>query len=238
MYTFLHRIASAFYNEYQSDIRHFTFVFPNRRAGLFFQKYLSELIDKPVFSPEIITVNDCFFNASTRRASDRTAELFRLYRIYRQVSKSEETFDAFVFWGEMLLADCNDVFKSRVDVAQLFTNVKELKEIDMMADYISDDQKAAIEHFWQHFLPKIESKTKKECIAIWKIMWPLYSEFCSELLSENLATEGMIFREVVDRLVSNDEPESFAERTFVFFGFNALNKSEKMLFEELQKRGK
>lgn len=238
MYTFLHRIASAFYNEYQSDIRHFTFVFPNRRAGLFFQKYLSELIDKPVFSPEIITVNDCFFNASTRRASDRTAELFRLYRIYRQVSKSEETFDAFVFWGEMLLADFNDVDKSRVDVAQLFTNVKELKEIDMMADYISDDQKAAIEHFWQHFLPKIESKTKKEFIAIWKIMWPLYSEFCSELLSENLATEGMIFREVVDQLVSNDEPEYFAERKFVFVGFNALNKSEKMLFEELQKRGK
>ena len=156
---FLQRIANAFYTAYEADIRKFTFVFPNRRAGLFFQKYLTELIDKPVFSPEIITINDCFFNASTRRVADRTAELFRLYRIYRQVSKSEETFDAFVFWGEMLLTDFNDVDKYRADPRQIFTNVKELKEIDQLSEYISDDQKAAIEQFWKHFLPKIESKT-------------------------------------------------------------------------------
>ena len=233
---FLQRIAKAFYTAYEADIRKFTFVFPNRRAGLFFQKYLTELIDKPVFSPEIITINDCFFNASTRRVADRTAELFRLYRIYRQVSKSEETFDAFVFWGEMLLTDFNDVDKYRADPRQIFTNVKELKEIDQLSEYISDDQKAAIEQFWKHFLPKIESKTKKEFIAIWRILLPLYEEFCNELRNENLATEGMIFREVVDKLRQNDDPEYFRDKKFVFVGFNALNKSEQMLFEELRKR--
>ncbi len=234
---FLQRIAQAFYTEYQADIRKFTFVFPNRRAGLFFRKYLMEVIDKPIFSPEIITINDCFFNASTRKVIDRTAALFRLYRIYRGISQTDESFDAFVFWGEMLLSDFTDVDKFNVDAQQIFTNVKNLKEIDNLHEYLTDEQLKAIEQFWKHFLPNIESKTKKEFIAIWKVLLPLYEQFKAELLKENTASEGMIFREVTDFLKKNETPEYFAGENFVFIGFNALNKSEKTLFIELQKRG-
>lgn len=236
MDSFLYSIAEVFYNEYQSDIRKFTFVFPNRRAGLFFQKYLTELIEMPIFSPEIITVNDCFFNASTRQIADRTAELFRLYRIYGKISRSEESFDSFVYWGEMLLADFNDVDKWGVDDKQIFTNVRDLKEIDMTSQYLTDEQRIAIERFWQHFLPTVDNKTKDEFISIWRILQPLYEEFRNELLSENLATEGMIFREVVELLEKNETPEYFIGKKFVFVGFNALNNSEKKLFVELQKR--
>lgn len=237
MISFLHRIASTFYTEYQADIRKLTFVFPNRRAGLFFRKYLMELIDKPIFSPEIITINDCFFNASTRKVADRTAELFRLYRIYKEISGTEESFDAFVFWGEMLLSDFNDVDKFEVDAPNLFRNVTGLKEIDWSAEYLSDEQRKAIEQFWKHFLPNVDSKTKKEFIAIWKVLLPLYEQFNTELLSENTATEGMIFREVTDLLKKNETPEYFNGKNFVFIGFNALTTSEKNLFIELQKRG-
>ncbi len=237
MKPFLYRIASAFYNRYQADIRKFTFVFPNRRAGLFFQKYLSEMIEAPIFSPAIITVNDCFFNASARRVADRTAALFSLYRIYKQISNSNETFDAFVYWGEMLLADFSDVDKFRADARQLFTNVKNLKEIDELPEYITPEQKSAIERFWHHFLPDANSKTKEQFIVIWKILLPLYEAFRDELLSENTATEGMIFREVVDRLLNNENPGYYEGKKFVFVGFNALNRSEQILFEELLKRG-
>lgn len=235
---FLQRIAKAFYNEYKADIRKFTFVFPNRRAGLFFQKYLTELIDKPIFSPEIITVKDCFFNASSRQVADRTAELFRIYRIYKEISKSNENFDAFVFWGEMLLSDFNEIDKSRVDAGKLFKNISDLKEIDWSQEYITEEQREAIAKFWKHFLPTIISKTKEEFIAIWRILLPIYEQFKAELLAENLATEGMIFREVIDQLKSLDVPEYFENKNFVFVGFNALNKSEEMLFEELLKLGK
>ena len=234
---FLHRIAQAFYTEYGADIRKFTFVFPNRRAGLFFRKYLMEIIERPIFSPEIITVTVCFFNASTRKMADRTAELFRLYRIYRKISRTSEDFDAFGFWGEMLLADFNDVDKYRVDASKLFKNVTELKEIDWSAEYLTEEQQKAIRHFWNHFLPTIDSKTKEEFIAIWKVLLPLYEQFTAELLSENTATEGMIFREVTELLKKNETPEYFTGKNFVFVGFNALTKTEQTLFVELQKRG-
>ena len=147
MNSFLYRVAKAYYHQYDTDILNYTFVFPNRRAGLFFQKYLSELIDKPIFSPAILTVNDCFFNASLRKVADRTRELFRLYSIYRQVSGSDEPFDTFLYWGEILLADFNEVDKYQIDARQLFTNVKDLKDLDLFFDVFTEEQKSAIKHF-------------------------------------------------------------------------------------------
>ena len=236
MNSFLRRVAKAYYQKYKTDIQDYTFVFPNRRAGLFFQKYLSELIDKPIFSPGILTVNDCFFNASPRRVADRTRELFRLYSIYKQLSGSDETLDTFMYWGEILLADFNEVDKYRIDARQLFTNVKELKELDQLFDVFTAEQKMAIHHFWENFIPIIEGKTKEEFIATWRILLPLYEEFRCQLFAENTATEGMIFREVSEQLKKNEDPDFFADKKFVFVGFNALNPCEKILFAELLKR--
>ena len=68
MNSFLYRIAQTYYAQKQSDISNFTFVFPNRRAGLFFQRHIAEVAQKPVFSPEIVTINECFSAASTCRS--------------------------------------------------------------------------------------------------------------------------------------------------------------------------
>lgn len=237
MDAFLYRIAAAFHHEYGNELRKFTFVFPNRRAGLFFQKYLTELIDKPIFSPEIMAVNDCFFKASERVVVDRTDALFRLFRLFREASHSNESFDDFIFWGEMLLADFDEADKFRVDTAQLFSNVKSLKEIDAMHEYLSETQREAVKRFWQHFLPVVEHKTKEEFVAIWRLLLPLYHAFREELLADNQATEGMVFREIAEKLETLQIPDFFKEKRFVFVGFNALNPCEKTLFAELQKRG-
>ena len=43
MKPFLYQVASLFYSEYGAEVSRLAFVFPNRRTGLFFQKYLSEV---------------------------------------------------------------------------------------------------------------------------------------------------------------------------------------------------
>ena len=40
MTPFLYRLAQRFYNRYKNTLHEHTFVFPGRRAGIFFQKYL------------------------------------------------------------------------------------------------------------------------------------------------------------------------------------------------------
>ena len=167
MNSYLYRVAATYYQNHPDDLNTFTFVFPNRRAGLFFQQYLSEIADIPLFSPEIITIDTCFVQASGLQLADKLSMLFRLYRIYQSISKSEESFDAFAFWGETLLADFNEVDKYRVDAKQLFTNITELKEIDQIFNVFTDTQIEAIRQFWQNFEPIAKNKSQEHFIATW-----------------------------------------------------------------------
>ena len=236
MNSFLYRIAQTYYSQHKESISDFSFVFPNRRAGLFFQRYLSEIAKKPIFSPEILTINECFSSVSGWQSADRLSSLFLLYRIYKEQSGSDESFDSFVFWGEMLLSDFNDVDKYRVDAKQLFTNITELKQIDQLFNVFSEKQVEAIRQFWSNFVPVTEGKTQEDFVATWKILLPVYEQFRAELLVENTATEGMICRDVADRLRSKEDILEFAGKQFVFVGFNALNPCERTLMAELQKR--
>lgn len=235
MKPFLYRVAQAFYNENGQNISDYTFVFPNRRAGLFFQKYLTQLIDKPLFSPNILTINDVFYSAGELNLADKTELLFRLYAIFRKISKREETFDTFAGWGEMLLNDFDDVDKYLVDAKQIFTNVTELKEIDRLFNPFSEKQIQALQQFWEHFLPVTEGKTQEDFIAVWRVLLPIYLQFREELFAENLGTEAMIFRHTAERLIRRETITFFENRKFVFVGFNALNPCEQVLFKELQK---
>ena len=204
---------------------------------LFFQRYLSEIAKKPIFSPEILTINECFTAASGWQSADRLSSLFLLYRIYKEQSGSDESFDSFVFWGEMLLSDFNDVDKYRVDAKQLFTNITELKQIDQLFNVFTEKQVEAIRHFWSNFVPVTEGKTQEDFVATWKILLPVYEQFHAELLTENTATEGMICRDVANRLQAKEDVPEFAKKQFVFVGFNALNPCERTLMAELQKLG-
>ena len=237
MNSFLYRIAQIYYSQHKESISDFSFVFPNRRAGLFFQRYLSEIAKKPIFSPEILTINECFTAASGWQSADRLSSLFLWYRIYKEQSGSDESFDSFVFWGEMLLSDFNDVDKYRVDAKQLFTNITELKQIDQLFNVFTEKQVEAIRHFWSNFVPVTEGKTQEDFVATWKILLPVYEQFHAELLTENTATEGMICRDVANRLQAKEDVPEFAKKQFVFVGFNALNPCERTLMAELQKLG-
>lgn len=236
MKPFLAQIATLFYETYGDRISRMAFVFPNRRAGLFFQKYLSEISDKPLFSPPVLTINDLFIRLSGKRTADPISMLFTLYRLYVARSGSSETFDEFLYWGEMLLADFDDVDKYLVDARMLFTNVTDLREIDTQFDYLSDEQVAAIRTFWSSFYPRHESKSQEEFLAVWQILHEVYTDFREALAARGEGYEGMLFREVTEGLKGGAYEELPYEK-IVFVGLNALSTAEEGLLRELQKRG-
>lgn len=236
MNSFLYRVAEAFYTNENEQVSKLTFVFPNRRAGLFFRKYLSELTSKPLFSPEILTINECFASASSLQLSDKLSNLFLLYSIYKKISTTDESFDSFIFWGEMLLNDFDEVDKYLVDAGQLFRNVTELNEIERLFNILSERQITAIRQFWKNFIPVSEEKTKEQFIATWKVLYEVYNEFETRLKSEGLGTEGMICREVAESLKSKQQIEVWGKKQFVFVGFNALNPCERELMLALKNR--
>lgn len=237
MNSFLYRVAEKYFFEKRSDITNFTFVFPNRRASLFFRNYLSQITTSPLFSPELITINDCFSSGSSLLLADRLSNLFRIYKIYQRISGTQETFDSFVFWGEMLLNDFDEVDKYLVDAAQLFRNVTELNEIEQLFAILSDRQIDAIRQFWTNFIPASQEATKEQFLTTWKVLYDVYDAFTNELLLENLGTDGMICKAVIESLNSGVVFDEWKGKQFVFVGFNALNPCEKALMLSLQKHG-
>lgn len=236
MKPFLYQVASLFYNEYGAEVSKLAFVFPNRRTGLFFQKYLSEVADKPLFSPTILTINDLFIQLSGKQSADRISMLFTLYDIYIRHSGSAETFDEFLYWGEMLLNDFDDIDKYMANARMLFTNVTDLREIENDFDFLSEEQIAAIRTFWSSFYPKNDTPNQEQFLAVWQILYTLYEDLRTTLAAESKGYEGMIFREVVERM----EKEEFGELPYtqiIFVGLNALSVAEERFLARLQKRG-
>ncbi len=239
---FLSQIASSFNSREGQKIKELCFVFPNRRAGIFFQKYLGDIAEKPIFSPSIITIDDLFSKLSKISRIDRVEALYRLYKVYVELSDSKESFDEFIFWGDVILADFDDVDKYQVDAQKLFANIKDLKEIESDYSFLSKTQMEAVQSFWSNFLPVLESEKKMKFRSTWEILYPLYLQFKKELEFDGLGYQGMIYRNIADQIEKENNSQILDGilsefREVVFIGFNALSSCEKVLLRSLKKAG-
>ena len=234
---FLNQVAAHLYKIYGDNINQLTLVFPNRRGGIFFANYLNNLVRKPTFSPEIITINELFSELSVLHVPDRLSLIFRLYKVYCESTKSAELFDDFYFWGEMLISDFDQVDKYLVNAQELFTNVTELKEIDVRFSDLNDHEKERLGSFWRTLTVKEKTPNQQEFVRLWEDIIGVYNNYRNLLIQEGLAYEGMLYREVVEQNLMK-KSSMFENKDFAFIGFNALNRCEEELFDYLQKNGK
>jgi hypothetical protein len=232
---FLDAIASSIYREFGNTLNRHCIVFPNRRAGLFFKKYLAGHIDKPVWEPEILTINELFRQHSHLQVAGNEMLLMELYKVYRQLKKPAETFDNFIYWGDIILNDFDDVDKYIVDSESLFRNIRDLKLIDSEFGSLSEEQKEVVRTFWTNFNPAKPTAEKDGFINIWTVLNGIYNEFRKVLRDLNLAYEGMIFRDLAE-----DDRELFSAGSrwdkIHFIGFNALNECEKRVMLRLKSK--
>lgn len=243
MESYLKILASTFAREVGVDnISKYAFVFPNRRAGLFFRKYLAEALSRPVLSPAILTINDCFYELSDLRLADELDLLFRVYDTYFDIMGKQgdvESFDTFLFWGKMMLSDFSEIDNHLIpNVRELFTTIRDLKQIEQQFAYLTEGQKDAISEFWSDFL-KSEKQTgdiNRKFLYIWEILYPVYESLRSRLLEEGLAYDGLLHRELIEHW--EDIPAEKLREKYVFIGFNALTGSEEQLMLRLQQEGR
>ncbi|MCX6325180.1 MAG: PD-(D/E)XK nuclease family protein [Bacteroidia bacterium] len=234
---FLENIAKSLYSEFGNGLNRHCLVFPNRRAGLYFLKYLAARIEKPVWAPSIITINELFRSYSTLQIAGNEILLFELYKVYRKLKKSPESFDDFFFWGDMLLNDFDDVDKYLVDASKLFSNIQDIKKIDQQFGGLTEGQVKIIKRFWINFNPDKPTNEKSGFLSIWSVLNNLYSDFKSSLKIQNLAYEGLIFRELAENS-DNDYTTGSRWDMVHFIGFNALNECEKVIMTRFKNAGK
>lgn len=216
----------------------YLFCFPNRRSALFFTRHLHQAFGGPCAVPSFTTINELFAHFSTRHIADRTSLLFHLFKVYDRLSrrKEKESFDQFVFWGDMLLSDFDDVDKYLVDADHLFSNVRDLKEIDARFEGFTEQQIRVIQSFWTSFRAgEVYGEDDKHEVfgQTWAILAPLYHTFREELSAQNLAYEGMMEREVIESM-PEDPFADFPYRKVVFVGLTAISEVDRRLMSLLK----
>ncbi len=217
MQTFLQKLALEIVKF--PDFTRLTIVLPNKRASVFLKKELVTLLDKPVISPKIISVEDFFEELSPYQSVDWLPLLFHFYQTYKDVYKDKaQSFDEFMKWAPSVLQDFNDIDTYRIDAKEVFTYINEVKKIED----------------WQ--LRPDSPKLITDYLKFYASLFDLYKDLIRRLSEQSLAYQGMIYRYVADHI--EEISKDFQEHSLIFAGFNALNQAEEKVFKYLQLEGK
>lgn len=234
MESFLKLVAADLYKHTKGNLAHTAVVFPNKRAGLFFNEYLAQESDSPIWSPAYVSISELFRSLSPWEVGDPVKLVCELYKIFRRETQSTETLDDFYFWGEMLISDFDDADKNKVDTDKLFSNLQDLRNIMDDYTFIDDEQEEAIRQFFQNFSIERRTALKERFISLWDVLGNIYKGFRESLASQNIAYEGMMYRHVIE----HQNVDKLPYEKYVFVGFNVLNKVEHTLFTQLKDAGK
>lgn len=257
MTVFLQLIAETYASRQRESLLDCCFVFPNRRSGTFFRDYLLKATGNGIIMPRIATLNELVAERSNSREATRDEALFTLFNCYRSFMEDREKidFDKFIFWGMMLLNDFDEVDMNLVDADSLFVNVERWREIRSF--YLTDEQAAIIERYWGEKVRSADevdrfwehitnSGTRKDShepsnsrfLRLWEILAPLYKSFHSKMESEQIATQGMMLRQLVSNIKTEGVESVLSYERYVFIGFDMPTLGEISIFRALKAVGR
>ena len=155
-----------------------------------------------------------------------------LYKCFTRCTGIDETLDHFYGWGQLLLADFDDLDKNMAPADKVFANLRDIHELDDVS-YLTDEQREMIRRFFSNFSDDHNSELKQRFLRLWSHIGDIYETYNQELVRQQLAYEGALYRRV-----ATDETIQFRYDTYIFVGFNLLQQVEQVLFRRLKKEGK
>lgn len=243
MEKFLYKVAKDLKRRIGRDMAGSVVIFPNKRAALFFNKYLVDGEDEPLWAPKYMTISELFREMQPGITVPDTVELVcRLYNCYVNVMEKRkdngdrsdiESLDYFYQWGETLLSDFDDIDKNMADSKKLLTNINDWNQLES-SDFIDSGQEDIIKKFFSGFSIENMSILRKRFTEMWNNLYDIYTSFRESLEKENLAYEGALYRKAVELL----DEGNLMYSNYIFVGFNVLDSVEDCLFEKLQDAGK
>ena len=225
--SFLASLAQQLLTTYGTNLSQVTVVFPNKRASLFLNEELARLSDSPIWAPAYTTISDLFRSLSSREVADPIKLICDLHKSFVQCTGIDESLDHFYGWGQILLADFDDVDKHLAPADKVFANLRDLHELDDDS-YLTQEQRDIIRKFFSHFNEDHTTELKQRFLSLWSHLYDIYLDFNARLTSQNLAYEGSLYRQVID--IENDISASL---NYVFAGFNLLHPVEQALIDLL-----
>ena len=230
--TFLEYVAEDIIGKYGTDLSRIAVVFPNKRAALFLNEHLARIAGQPVWSPAYITISDLFRQHTDLKPADPIKLICDIHKSFTKCTGINETLDHFYGWGQLLLADFDDIDKNMADADSIFCNLKDIHELDDIS-YLDDEQKEMLKRFFANFSDDIDSELKKRFLSLWSHFGDIYHDYNRRLTEQGIGYEGAIYRKV-----ASEETLHLKYDKYLFVGFNLIQKVERVLFSRLMKEGK
>ena len=232
MKSFLEYVAEDILKKYGKDLIHTAIIFPNKRARLFFNEYLARHTEGTIWSPAYLTISELFRSHSELTVADPIKQVCDLHKSFVEVTGLDESLDHFYSWGQIMLADFDDIDKNMADASQIFKNVGNIHELDDLS-YLTAEQIAMLKRFFSNFSEDKSSQLKKRFLKLWSKFNDIYNNFNQRLEKQQLTYEGALYRKVaLDKSISYDYDR------YIFVGFNLLQRVEQCLFKRLKNEGK
>ena len=230
--TFLDYVARDLIAKTGGDLARTTIVFPNKRAALFMNEALSKAAKKTIWAPEYTTISELFRQHSTLTVADPLKLVCDLHSVFCAITQSKETLDHFFGWGQMLLADFDDIDKNLADADKVFGNLEAWHAFDELPP-LTEEQRAELQRLFESFTNDQGTHIKNQFMQFWSRFSDIYHAFNKRLSDQRLAYEGALYRQVI-----GDSNVTFDRERYVFVGFNMLQTVEQQLFMRLRDEGK
>lgn len=202
-----------------SNLADFTFVLPSKRAGIFLKNEFKSSLTKTTVLPEILSIDEFICDLSNINLIDTTTLLFEFYRIYKQNTKAKElnSFERFSSWAAILLQDFNEIDRHLIDPSYIFNYLNDIKRLEQLLN------------------GKPSTDLINNRFAFFENLENYYTSLHNELLEKKVGYQGLQYKEAINNLQFYINSNSKIK--LVFVGFNALNKAEEKIFQELLQNG-
>ena len=209
MKTFLNESIVRILKE-NKDLSKITVILPTQRLCSIFISLLSKEINSPRFSPNVYSIKDFIADLSDLSKASKAEEYLYLYKVYKEVFKNNQTedFENFIKWAPTLISDFNKIDTNIIDSKLIF---KDLYEYQKMEDLF-------------------ENNSDGNDLSFWNLIHKLHQEFSKILLAKRIGTTGILHREAVKNFKNYIKSKN---HFYYMIGFNALNNSEKLIFQTL-----
>ncbi|SMC61089.1 PD-(D/E)XK nuclease family protein [Moheibacter sediminis] len=205
--------------ESRADLLQTTIVLPGNRPMLFFRQAFQNQVKNSIL-PKFLSIDDFVKEISGLQDVSQIQLWFSAYNSYKKIVEMPDEFENFIKWIPTLLKDFDDINSSLVSPREIF-------------DYLISAER--IKKWGQENLEIGSNQLMSKHLNFWKMSGELFHQLNEDLLNQNKAYRGLIYRKAVEKL-----PE-FLEKTnenFVFVGLNALSNAERKIIFELNKIGK
>ena len=201
------------------DISKLTLILPSKRACGFLLNYLKSTNQKTIFAPKIISIEEFIEEVSGLKIIDNTELLFESYKVYLKTTPNQDkdSFDVYSTWANTLLNDFNEIDRYLIPTKPFFNYLSSIQDINYW--YVQNEKTELVENY----------------LKFWNSLPSFYETLRLTLLKNNLGYQGIVYREAAENI---EHYKSLKKKdTHAFIGFNALNKAEQTIIQELLEDG-